>query len=252
MCLQCPSSCLSCLNDTYCTACPAGRTYLYPVTHNCITNCPLGYFGNSTSALCLACDPKCLTCTLASTGCLSCANGFYLVRLSVTSYDCLASCPSGYFKESQRCDVCVFPCNTCSSASSCLTCVVGTYFYANSSVCLLTCPSSSYLDSATASCLACTAPCLSCKSSSYCLSCTTGLYLNGGSCVSSCPSSTYSDTTLICLACSGLCKTCSSKYYCLSCVTGYLSNGFCYNSCPPGTFANLNTSACVTCTSPCV
>lgn len=70
--------------------------------------------------------------------------------------------------------------------------------------------------------------------------------------MSSCPLSTYSDTTLICLPCSGLCSTCSSKYYCISCLTGYLSNGFCYNSCPPGTYADLNATACVACLAPCV
>lgn len=98
MCLQCPSACLSCLNDTYCTACLSGRTYLYPKTNNCITDCPLGYYGNSTSAICNSCSSKCLTCAYSANNCLSCSSGFYLVRLSVSSYDCLSSCPSGYYK----------------------------------------------------------------------------------------------------------------------------------------------------------
>jgi len=244
MCLQCSSSCSACTNSTYCTACIANRTYLYAVTHICISDCPLGYFANYTATTCDACNPKCLTCSVTASNCLSCAIGYYLIRLSVSSYDCVSSCSAGYYKDSQNCEACIFPCQTCSSATACVTCVTGTYFYANTSACLLGCPSNAYIDTAAQACQMCTSPCSSCRSSTYCLSCLNGLYLLNGKCLSVCPSQYYSDTTQMCIQCSGLCKTCSTKYFCLSCLTGYLSNGYCYSSCPPGTFANLNNSVC--------
>ena len=252
MCLQCPSTCLLCLNSTYCTGCIANRTYLYSQTGICLSDCPLGYFANTATTNCETCNAKCLTCSASSSNCLSCSSGYYLVRLSVNSYDCVATCPAGYYQEGSNCQNCLFPCATCASAAACLTCVTGTYYYSSSKGCLLACPSDAFLDAPNAACTPCTAPCASCRSSTYCLSCTKGLYLTNGQCLSACPSGYYPDTTLLCNQCSGLCKTCSSKYYCLTCLTGYMSNGYCYSSCPAGTYADINASACITCLSPCL
>lgn len=98
MCLQCPSNCQTCLNSTYCLSCISGRTFLYLQTNNCINDCPQGYYGNTSTIACALCDTKCLTCSGSASNCLSCTAGYYLVGLTVVSFDCQTSCPSGYYK----------------------------------------------------------------------------------------------------------------------------------------------------------
>ena len=43
-CYECPASCSTCVNSTYCLSCINGETYLTP-EKICSEQCPTGYFG---------------------------------------------------------------------------------------------------------------------------------------------------------------------------------------------------------------
>lgn len=73
------------------------------------------------------------------------------------------------------------------------------------------------------------------------------------SCVSSCPSGFFQNST-ICYACVSPCLTCTSATLCLSCIIDYYNNNFtCVNasSCPSGTFPNATAHNCDYCSNNC-
>lgn len=85
------------------------------------------------------------------------------------------------------------------------------------------------------------------------ISCSTAEYFFNGACVSSCPSSTYSDQNY-CIECDQTCLGCSgpSNGDCTACPTDWaLSSGYCYKNCPPGKYRSLESSDCLTCATNC-
>jgi len=103
----------------------------------------------------------------------------------------------------------------------------------------------------------CTNPCKTCSiSGTTCTSCVTGSYLHNNSCLSSCPSTYWENTsTNTCDSCNDPCLTCDTNANdCLSCVdnTFYLStNNSCGTTCPDGKWENSTGWICTACTSPC-
>ena len=78
-CDACNAACAICTgpSDTQCSACNSGY-FLQPSSTTCLDSCPIGYWGNTTSNLCLNCDASCATCTGPdNTQCSACKPGFY-------------------------------------------------------------------------------------------------------------------------------------------------------------------------------
>jgi len=89
------------------------------------------------------------------------------------------TCSSGfYLNPSQNlCYPCKSPCSTCSSESSCLTCLSG--FSLSNGQCIFTaCSDGYYKDSSSPYCLTCQSPCKTCTSATACTSCVNGYQLN--------------------------------------------------------------------------
>jgi len=78
ICLACTSPCSTCqLDSISCLSCSSPR-FFNSLTKTCVTsaNCPFGTYADSTTSKCLACGLSCSGCTVQSTNCLACANGY--------------------------------------------------------------------------------------------------------------------------------------------------------------------------------
>lgn len=245
--------CLTCnLSPTTCTSCSGG---LILFDSACISTCGSGYYQSGTT--CLRCVSPCSSCT-SSTQCLSCSIGY----LEGTS--CISSCSKGTFGDltTQKCLPCNTSCESCISSNECTSCK--TNYCLQLSSCILA--SQGCLDSyypmttpdSVCVCTPCSYPCKFCLSQTQCLSCVSG-YLSGSSCIPSCPSSHYGNSTSQkCLTCSSLFSNCleCSELSCTSCSSSYLYNqfsttnsGYCVSTCPDSFYNNSNS--CVYCLPPC-
>lgn len=81
------------------------------VNYNSINNCVPGQFFLHA---CTPCSSSCLTCFEANTNCLTCATN------RITPPIC--GCNTNYYELNGNCNLCLNKCNTCSSATNCLTC----------------------------------------------------------------------------------------------------------------------------------
>ena len=120
VCSACSFGCLTC--SKVANNCISCTKYLSNST--CTSACPDGFYGDSLSPLCLACNSPCLLC-FSSSRCKSCKSGFYLYNDV-----CLTSCPSGFYQSdyANLCLACVHPCRSCSKNNTCLSCVTGYFF----------------------------------------------------------------------------------------------------------------------------
>jgi proprotein convertase subtilisin/kexin type 5 len=156
---------------------------------------------------------------------------------------------------------------------------VGTYYSTQTNTCVNSCPTTTYANSFSLSCLSCQVPCLSCiNTASNCLTCTFSggktLMLYNSQCYSTCPALTFTNGSS-CLACDTVtakCSTCNgTATNCTSCNSGdYLSqpgsgtcastcttspylkqdvqNGVCVQTCPSNMISNPNNT-CTVCAS---
>ena len=163
--------------------------------------------------------------------------------------------------------ICSLPCYTCQSAASplvCLSCYPTSVFtnltyYSNNS-CFASCPAGTFSNNGSLTCSACSSSCAECTSSnSNCSECVPGsplpvLYLVNSTCVSSCPSGTYSNNltnttkhTPICSTCMYPCSTCLTAILCTACSNSslfYYQNQ-CITSCPANiSVANVTSMVC--------
>ena len=111
----------------------------------------------------------------------------------------------------------------------------------------------------------CDSKCLTCDgNATYCLSCestSTYKYLeivsnSSQSCVNSCKSGAYPDTTLTpitCILCVNNCSTCNTATYCLTCTNNhFLFNNTCLDICPnTAPIADNSSGKCIGCDSTC-
>ena len=101
----------------------------------CYSSCPVQYYEDSGSGLCLVCDWSCQTCSgPAFNSCMSCVAGSVLIN-SI----CYSSCPANTY--SNLCLPCDSSCLTCmgSSANSCLSCSSPYFYHLNFTSCLTSC-----------------------------------------------------------------------------------------------------------------
>jgi hypothetical protein len=251
-CIVCSIPCKTCTSVNNCITCATGYS-LYGLS--CILACPSAYI--SIAQVCLTCTSPCLTCTPTQTTCTSCVTSLSPSVYLTSSYTCViaANCPTQTYADTSnyKCVACVSPCLTCSTAVICLSCVTGTSFYINK--CLSSCPTG--YASVSSICTACTSPCLTCSGSiTSCLSCdpsvSPSVYLAGSSCLTNCPSTTFSNfLDQTCTACISPCSTCSSTTICISCASGYsFYSNYCYTNCPSG-LVSIN-QVCLVCSTPCL
>ena len=143
--------------------------------------------------------------------------------------------------------VCASNCQTCTSgsASGCSLCVSGYFSHPTNSNCVSSCPSSSYANSGSRTCITCNTACSSCNGSANtnCLSCASQYYSAGGN---------------TCLACDSRCNGCSGpgNTQCSSCASGKFSqqgvSGLCVNACSNiGANYYAHGSVCKQCDSLC-
>jgi len=127
-CLPCDVTCITCNGTTYndCLACADPWPYLFGTT--CQASCPTqGYFADSTSMACVACDQSCLTCNVSSSYCTSCDSSVGL-HLEAATGQCISDCgPATYVDTANTCQSCMTNCTACSSATTCTTCDAGFY-----------------------------------------------------------------------------------------------------------------------------
>lgn len=102
---------------------------------------------------------------------------------------------------------------------------------------------------------ACSSSCSSCSgSANYCLTCNNGLLASNGSCVSSCPSNTFSSSGT-CVTCHPDCATCSGGSFsqCSSCNKNLpvLTNGRCLATCSQNQYFDTTSSTCQSCDGSC-
>jgi proprotein convertase subtilisin/kexin type 5 len=144
--------------------------------------------------------------------------------------------------------------------------VAGQPYYLYSTSCLVICPTATYPDFGSLTCIACTLPCTTCSGgTSICTSCDSTSatpYLKYGLnlCAAACPDGQYAPTSsFTCALCDSNCLTCSTtSTYCLTCGLSlssglplYLSNNTCLATCSFG-YYGASGNACSSCDTSCL
>ena len=159
------------------------------------------------------CSSQCLTCSGASTTCLTCGlsvNGLNLFLY--TDAKCYETCPDQFYGNltNHQCTACDGSCNKCTlSATNCVNCAGGNYRQIGSNACG-TCASGYYGDTSTSLCTICPVGCLTCTSATVCTACkqVAGVthYLYNNLCLEVCPTTTFKDAVgPACTACTAPC-----------------------------------------------
>lgn len=236
-CVVCVSPCQTCTSQTICESCVSGYN-LYLTS--CLNGfCPGGF--TPVASKCMACQSPCLTCSTSPATCTACLHGL-APELYLINTTCVQGiqCPSGTYPDtsSNLCAACQPPCSTCTSATVCLSCLLG--YNLDGSLCKSNC-SDGYLP-INAVCTACTSPCATCAGAlTTCLTCHTSasgnsLYLNAYRCLATCPNSTYPNgLNFQCSPCQSPCSSCNALSNCTECMGGFFLYGtYCYTTCPLG------------------
>ena len=89
-CLKCNTSfCNECFGSpNYCTSC---NSSLILFEHECLVNCPSGYYIETTNYICLTCKDNCIVCENL-TNCIVC-DGTYIIQ----NGNCIKQCDVGYY-----------------------------------------------------------------------------------------------------------------------------------------------------------
>jgi len=232
VCGSCSKECQECAgpNSLTCTVCYsiAVLTKYDPSANigSCI--CNDGFYLNTISRICAACEAQCLQCSgPAPTQCLSCTGGASL------DIDSSCKCRLGYYwaQTAKSCKSCLASCQTCSDEKTCSTCY-STAILDGTSQCK--CPNRFYLNQKKRLCMPCHVSCLTCSGplSNQCTSCFPDVGLSQESCV--CPTAEYLDIFL------EACKPCVED--CLTCFGG--TNASCLSCKAANTVASSSTHTC--------
>lgn len=125
-CQRCSYVCRTCSGAaSNCTTCASG----FLLNNSCLGVCPEGLYAEVSTLECKACTRPCLSCVNDTRRCLTCTNTTYLF-----GYQCLQSCPKGYYPSTNSCLKCRPPCQTCLNETACLSCVSS--YLTNMSTCV--------------------------------------------------------------------------------------------------------------------
>ena len=140
-CEECVGRCNECTSEEECLNCQLG----FLEGTNCVDHCAqVGYYTDLETLECEPCSPECQECEYLSTFCLSCSSS--LVFYNNT---CMTTCPDATFSDGITCQACTYPCEHCSSATLCLTCIDS---YLMDSACVSPCPDAYYEDNLALTC----------------------------------------------------------------------------------------------------
>ena len=269
-CRQCHPSCAECRGREAvdCLACYAGWVQM---NGHCVQDptvkmsCHDGHYYNEEISNCSSCPAGCGKCSDDIT-CTECLAGYFLQPRAVgdTAEEtllCHSSCTRGYYADTtnQRCLPCPASCVSCSSPSSCLSCVEG---HPINGTCAQPCAAMEYYNLTLRRCLTCSSSCAACRDGTTCTSCSGQLLLTSdGRCVSKCPNHTVMDQTshrCESIKCHPSCSTCRGvePSDCLSCsYPRKFHQNTCLEQCPMNTFPTKNSctpchSSCATCGGP--
>lgn len=270
LCAPCSDyGCLTCINSTYCLACPKGKYLrqdnMCDVQCSCSDTsiCKENVYPDTTFSKCLNCDLKCKTCFGPSQyNCLTCTSDYSYNPLTVS---CEASCTGQTFSSediygNKFCESCDNSCLTCNGTKDhCLSCA-GLYFHYNLTFeCVLNCTKIdpnlfNYKPNNT--CIRCHDNCATCfgASNTQCYSCkgTNAYYAPTLTCDKTCPSSQYiaDYVSHLCEKCTDGCATCSLETdNCTKCENGFFlqeSSGklVCLATCPDKWYTNSTLGSC--------
>uniref|UniRef100_A0A8C5P2J9 Proprotein convertase subtilisin/kexin type 6 n=1 Tax=Jaculus jaculus TaxID=51337 RepID=A0A8C5P2J9_JACJA len=201
-------------------------------SRKCVSECPLGYFGDTAARRCRRCHKGCETCTGRSpTQCLSCRRGFYHHQETNT---CVTLCPAGlYADESQRhCLKCHPSCKKCvDEPEKCTVCKEG--FSLARGSCIPDCEPGTYFDSELIKCGECHHTCRTCvgPSREECIHCAKNFHFQDWKCVPACGEGFYPEEMpglphRVCRRCDENCLSCEgTSRNCSRCKAGFTQLG---------------------------
>ncbi|EAR90503.3 zinc finger lsd1 subclass family protein (macronuclear) [Tetrahymena thermophila SB210] len=266
-CQPCDSTCLTCStpqSNTSCVTCKP-NTYLNP-DKSCKINCPSQYWGDNTWK-CQQCNSPCYNCKSPgdSNSCTSCSGTLYL-----SSNQCINTCPSNTYKQTQTnnniCQPCDSSCKTCDGPNNnnCLSCLApGLFYQQQSKTCVSNCDPNQYKniqDPNNQTCSACDSSCATCSgpNNNNCLTCTGSLYLYQNKCIPNCPVKYYNNIqNNQCTQCDSTCYTCSgaAPNNCKSCqLPLYFDSGSnqCVQQCSSNQYPDSVSISCQSCDPSCL
>ncbi|CAD8107684.1 unnamed protein product [Paramecium sonneborni] len=251
VCKTCTSSstqCTSCndgyyLSGTSCPACQSPCSKCITTNSNC-TDCVNGFYLSGST--CVSCSKPCAQCTSSPTNCTVCVD---TANQSIPNCDCIQ--PNKYMDTiTYMCNNCVSPCQNCSSAIICDSCVNGYVLsghtclpctkpcancITNQTICSTcmdslnqipsscNCNSGFIMNSSTYMCDQCNHPCFTCQNSiNECHACFSSYQYDSTAHTCTCLTNQYEDngSPKQCQNCQSPCLTCSSFTDCNSCVIG--------------------------------
>jgi proprotein convertase subtilisin/kexin type 5 len=132
VCTLCDAMCLSCMNTaSNCSSCRvvSGTNYfLQPSGLLCLSTCPVGFYGNSSTFRCMPCDSRCSACTGPTNGsCSACKIDSSEVAhfLVPGTRSCSNVCADSLYANSTtfRCELCDSSCLKCfNTSTNCTLC----------------------------------------------------------------------------------------------------------------------------------
>ncbi|CAI2377119.1 unnamed protein product [Moneuplotes crassus] len=258
------SKCSSCLLDSsgntlYLQTTTSGGT----TTTTCVSSCNTDYV--EISGVCEACENNCGACLSTNKG--SCTQCGKAAAQFLVGDRCTNNCPSGTYgnTSTNKCVSCVFPCQTCTSSTSCESCAEfdtsgnpSSLVKLESNTCKASCTADLFVDINDV-CTPCSSSCSKCSERiDICTECTSPLILDKStsSCQPSCPVGTTIQNIAAntCEICNTNCATCAGTVNtCSSCNSGLLltTSNTCATSClTTDTFVN-GSNQCVKCATGC-
>lgn len=250
ICVPCGEACNKCTsnNPNICIVCEENY-FLHNGT--CEKNCPLGYYGDVESKICIKCTVNnCNYCHKDK--CILCSSGLVLFNNK-----CIDSCPLGYRTNGRTCEKCkVENCLECNaSANTCEKCLPN-YFQLDDKTCSDKCPEYTYPVIGTQNCHPCNTLCATCIDHNRCIVCRDGFFLrDDGVCVETCEvGSVGNPKTKRCEPCDTNCLVCSfgDNKRCNLCKQGFfLFENICVKECPEKYYKCTNDRLCKPCHSSC-
>lgn len=255
-CGACDPTCTQCsLLPTLCSNCDpnANRILGFDSVGNQVCNCLPGFSENANGA-CVqsACsdDPYCSNCLTVNSNslCVRCVASTNRA-LMLSSQKCL--CQQGFFDLKGICTPCSSGCASCTSATTCGSCVVAATSNNDGSC---NCPVGYYFTTTPIRfCTQCPQYCTTCTAANACTGCKPDFVLLNGVC--SCPTGRFINANGQCVACVNGCQSCNSSTSCNLCNTPLLlQEASCVSRCGPGYYQSGFTcsrcsAGCASCTS---
>lgn len=201
-------------------------------SRKCVSQCPLGYFGDTAARRCRRCHKGCESCWGRSPSqCLSCRRGLYHLPERGA---CLTLCPAGFYSDQSQkaCLKCHPSCAHCvAEPEKCTACREGFSLVRGS--CVPDCVPGTYFDSEQIRCGQCHASCQTCVGPGHeeCIHCAKDLHFQDWKCLQACEAGFFPEAMpglphKVCRRCEENCLSCEgSSRNCTHCAPGFTQLG---------------------------